>query len=266
MLDASATIGALAEQPARTALLVDFDGSLAPIVPHPDDARPLPDALLQLTRLARVLGRVAIVSGRPAEFLAAQVPIAGVAYAGLYGMEQLVDGERRIDPRVLPYLDAVAGALAELRQRIPVELVEPKAGVSVTVHWRPAPERAAEIQAVAADVAPRFGLAQLHTRMAVELRPPVHIDKGDATRALIDGFAVAAFGGDDTGDLPAFAALARAVDEGTLERAVRIGVNSPEAPPELRDSVDVLVDGPQALVALLARLADEIGEPGSGRA
>ena len=44
--------------------------------------------------------------------------------------------------------------------------------------------------------------------MAVELRPPVAIDKGDAVRALVEGFDVGAFAGDDTGDLPAFAALA----------------------------------------------------------
>ena len=44
--------------------------------------------------------------------------------------------------------------------------------------------------------------------MAIELRPPIDVDKGDAANALIAGFDVAAFVGDDTGDLPAFAELA----------------------------------------------------------
>ena len=130
--------------------------------------------------------------------------------------------------------------------------------MSVTLHWRPAPERADELVAVAAEVAARHNLTVLRTRMAVELRPPVAIDKGESTFALASGFATAAFAGDDTGDLPAFAALARAVSTGALERAVRIGVLSPEAPPELPDAVDVTVEGPQGLLALLTRVADEI--------
>src|SRR5262245_10440592 len=159
-------------------------------------------------------------------------------------MEHLRDGTRTIDPRVVPYLDAVGGAVADIRDRLPADLIEPKSGVSVTLHWRPAPERADDVLAVADEVARARGLTPLRTRMAVELRPPIAIDKGDATRELIKGFAVGAFAGDDTGDLPAFAALADAVSAGTLETAVRIGVNSPEAVPELARAVDVLVDGP----------------------
>ena len=66
---ADATVQALTEQPERTALLVDFDGSLAPIVERPEDARPLPAAITQLARLVPRLGRVGVVSGRPVEFL-----------------------------------------------------------------------------------------------------------------------------------------------------------------------------------------------------
>jgi trehalose 6-phosphate phosphatase len=258
VLDVDATIAALTRRPERTALLLDFDGSLSPIVERAEDARPLPEGIVQLARLAARLGRVGIVSGRPVEFLAAHVPIPGVTYAGLYGMEQLSGGSRSIDPRVVPYLDAVAAATSEARRRLPADLVESKAGVSVTLHWRPSPERAEEVVTVAEEIARRHGLARLRTRMAVEVRPPVAIDKGDATRALVDGFDVGAFAGDDTGDLPAFAALAAAVDDGAISQAVRIGVHSPEAPPELVASVDVLVDGPAGLAALLARVADEI--------
>jgi trehalose 6-phosphate phosphatase len=266
VLDVDATIAALAARPEHTALLTDFDGTLSAIVERAENARAVPGAVVALTRLVPRLGRVAIVSGRPAEFLAAQLPVPGITYTGLYGMERLHDGVRTIDPRVVPYLDAVADATDALFAALPADLVEPKSGVSVTVHWRPAPEREAEVVRAAAEIAPRFGLAQLHTRMAVELRPPVPIDKGEATRALVDGFAVAAFGGDDTGDLPAFAALAAAAANGPLKQAVRIGVHSAEAPPELAGAVDVLVDGPSAFVSLLARLADEIGEPRRGSA
>ena len=266
MLDVDATIAALTRDPARTALCVDFDGSLAPIVERAEDARALPGALAQLERLAPLLGRIAVISGRPVGYLVEHVPIPGVTYAGLYGMEHVNDGRRTLDPRVEPYLDQIATVTRALTARFGSELVEPKSGVSVTVHWRPAPPRAEEMSAVANELAAELGLGTLRTRMAIEVRPPVAIDKGDATRAAIAGFDVAAFAGDDTGDLPAFGALRTAVADATLRAAVCIGVHSPEAPPELVEAVDILVDGPEGLVALLARVADEIVEPGSGSA
>lgn len=258
MSDAGAIISTLTAAPDRTAFLVDFDGSLSPIVERAADARPLPEVPQLLADLARVLGRVGIVSGRPVDFLVEHVPAPGVVYTGLYGMEHVVDGRRSVDARVVPYVDAVAAAVEELRTAFPGDEIEPKSGVSVTVHWRPFPERAPLLRAFAADVAARYGLALLDTRMAVELRPPVAIDKGAAARALVEGYDVAAFAGDDTGDLPAFAALADAARAGELRGAVRIGVLSPEAPPELRDAVDHVVDGPAGLVALLRRVRDEI--------
>lgn len=258
MLDVDATVSALAEQPERTAVLVDFDGSLAPIVTRPEDARPLPGVVDVLARLATRLGRVAVVSGRPVGFLVERLPVPGALFVGLYGMEQVHNGERTVDPRVVEYLDATKAAVEELQARLPNELVEPKSGVSVTLHWRPAPERADELLAVAGEVAARNNLTLLRTRMAVEIRPPVAIDKGASTYELVAGFGTAAFAGDDTGDLPAFAALTRATATGALERAIRIGVTSSEAPPELRDAVDLTVDGPAGLLALLARVADEI--------
>jgi trehalose 6-phosphate phosphatase len=264
VIDVDATVAALSARPRRTAVLVDFDGSLAPFVPHADDARPLPGVVDVLGRLEARLGRVGIVSGRPLSYLMRHLPIPGLAYVGLYGMEWSIGGEYTVDPRVRPYLGAVAAATSELEARLPADLVEPKAGISVTLHWRPAPDRADEIVALAHDVGTRHGLASLRTRYAIELRPPIDVDKSDPTRALVDGFDVAAFAGDDYGDLPAFAELGRLRDDGRLEHAIRVGVTSDEAPPELPDAVDLVVEGPPGLLALLVRVADEIGEPVGG--
>jgi len=154
----------------------------------------------------------------------------------------------------------VSDAVIELHERFGA-LVEPKAGVSVTVHWRPEPGRAPEIVAVTDAVASRLGLEILRTRMAVELRPPISVNKADAVRNLIEGFATGAFAGDDTGDLPAFAELRHARRDGRLRRSVAIGVLSPEAPEELVGAVDTVVDGPSGLVGLLARVANEVGKP-----
>lgn len=260
MLDADATVAALSEQPDQTAMMVDFDGSLAAIVENAEEARPLPAARAVLEVVAARFGRVAVVSGRPVSFLADQLPVPRLELVGLYGMERQIDGAREVDARVAPYRAAVSEAVVELHQRFGA-LVEPKADVSVTVHWRREPGRAPEIVAVTDAVASRLGLEILPTRMAVEVRPPIPVNKASAVRELIAGFATAAFAGDDTGDLPAFAELRQARRDGRLRCSVAIGVLSPEAPEELEGAVDVVVDGPTGLIDLLARVADEVGKP-----
>jgi trehalose 6-phosphate phosphatase len=258
MLDVDAMIDALAERPGETAILVDFDGSLSPIVDLPDDAVALPAAIRALGRLVGPMGRVGIVSGRPIEFLARQVDVPGLVFAGLYGMELFVDGERRVDPRVVPYAPAIASAADDADARLPGVLVERKSGLSVTLHWRTVPDRAADAIAVAGDLARRYGLAELPTRRAIELRPPVAIDKGTAIDALIEGYAVGAFAGDDTGDIAGFNALGQAAADGRITRAVRIGVKSAEMPATLPGAVDGLVEGPAGLTELLAAVAERV--------
>jgi trehalose 6-phosphate phosphatase len=255
VLDADATISLLAARPQDTAVLVDFDGSLSPIVDRPEDAVALPAAVAVVTELVEVMGRVAVVSGRPVEFLAGHLPVRGLALVGQYGVESLINGTRVLDPRVVPYRAAMEEVAELAEARLPGVLVERKAGVSVTLHWRTTPEREEAARAVASDLADRFGLeAPQRGRMAVELRPPVAVDKGTAVDGLLPGYRVGAFAGDDLGDVPAFLALDRAVVDSRLDAAVKIGVTSPEAPPELGDVVDTIVDGPLGLVALLEAL------------
>jgi trehalose 6-phosphate phosphatase len=136
--------------------------------------------------------------------------------------------------------------------------VERKGRVAVTVHWRTHPERAGEALVWAEEHAPEFGLeAPLRGRMALEFRPPVPVDKGTTAAELARGSTVAAFAGDDAGDVPAFAALGDLVRGGALRYAVSIGVASDEGPPAVRDA-DVVVEGPTGLAVLLDQLADEI--------
>jgi len=246
------------DDPRRAALFVDFDGSLAPIVLDPSTAQPLPAARAALARLVGVLGTVAVVSGRPAAFLRDALGIEGLEYVGTYGLERIVDGEVVLDERVRPFVAAVAQAADEAEAALPGLLVERKGEVAVTVHWRDHPDRGVEAGHWAAEAAPRLGLeAPLRGRMAVELRPPVPVDKGTTVAGLARGLAAAAFAGDDAGDLPAFAALHALVAEGTLAHGVSIGVRSDESPAEVH-AADVVVDGPVGLAALLDALADAI--------
>jgi trehalose 6-phosphate phosphatase len=249
----------LAAQPDGAAVLVDFDGSISEIVDDPGAARVLPAARAALATLAGRVALVGVVSGRPVEVLARTIDLPQVTLVGQYGLERLVGGRVVVDPRAEPYLPAVEAAAADAERELPGLLVERKAGIAITVHWRTAPDRDAEAIAAVNRIASRHGLTVYATRMARELRPPVAVDKGSAVETLLDDVAAACFAGDDRGDLPAFAALERAVAEGRLDHAVRIGVGSKESPPELLAHADVVVDGPAGLVPLLEGLADAIG-------
>jgi trehalose 6-phosphate phosphatase len=248
--------------PEGSVLLLDFDGSIAPIVDDPATAVPFPATVDVLADLVPLLGRVAIVSGRAVEFLAAALPVAGLELAGLYGLERQVDGVTSVDPLAADWVGPVGAAATAAEAALPGLLVERKGDLCVTIHYRTAPSRADDVRAVAADLAERYGIdAPQRGRMAVELRPPVAIDKGTVTRELLAGARVGAFAGDDVGDLPAFATLRALADDGTLAHAITIGVASSEAPPEVL-AADVVVAGPSALADLLRGLVDAISARG----
>jgi trehalose 6-phosphate phosphatase len=256
----------LASDAADAAFVTDFDGTLAPIVNDPAGARPLPAALDALATLAERLGLVAVVSGRPVDFLRAHVPFDRVVLVGQYGMERLVDGEVVVDARVVPYLDAVAAARAEAEATWPDLFVEHKGDIAFTIHWRTAPGLAPHSDALA-DLAARHGLDTQPGRMACELRPPVPLDKGTAVEALLadsSGIRAVAFAGDDRGDLPVFDLfdeLSIPPDEAVDDPSVwctRIAVRSSEAPAELIARADIVVDGPPGLAELLTDLVSAL--------
>ena len=267
MIDADATVAALTEQPERTALLVDFDGSLAPIVERADDARPLPDARRPCSPASRAgsAGSRSSAVGRSASW-PEHLPVDGLVLVGLYGMEQSVDGAYTVDPRVRPYLDAVAAATAELEARLPGRARRTEVG-----HQRHAAlaagARTGRARSSRSRARSRRGTASpsSRTRMAIELRPPIDVDKARRDpRARRRVSTVAAFAGDDSGDLPAFAALAArgrrrpAAPGGAHRRALDRGAARARGRgrPGRRRA--------RGLVALLARVADEIGEPVGG--
>jgi trehalose 6-phosphate phosphatase len=237
-------------------VVVDFDGTLAPIVDDPAAARPLPAARDVLGRLAARFGRVAVVSGRPAAFLHQMLPAVGLVLVGQYGLERWEDDRAVPDPRAVAFAEAVAEAAAAAEAAQPELVVERKGTIAVTLHWRVAPGLEDQALALGRHLAARYGLVLQPGRLALELRPPLPVDKGTATEQLADGFHAALMAGDDQGDVAAFAALDRLVARGRLGHRLRVGVRSPEAPPNLLEAADYQVDGPAGLAALLTRLAD----------
>lgn len=246
---------ALVDDPTRAAVLTDFDGTLSPIVDDPSAARPLPGVVEVLERLHRRFGLVGVVSGRPVSYLRDRLG-DGLWLSGLYGLEQVVDGERVASDAALewrPLVDEVAAlALVELGQEELGPLVEHK-GLSLTLHFRTVPDRAPEIREWADRQAARSGLVVRSAKASLELHPPVEADKGTVIESVAGGFGAVCFLGDDVGDLPAFDALDRLAADGV--HAVRVGVRTAEAPSAILDRADVVVDGPEGALALLAALA-----------
>ena len=250
---AGALLAPLRAAPGRSGVICDFDGTLAPIVDDPAVARPRPGAVELLHRLADRYATVAVVSGRPVAFLAQHLGLAAggrLKAVGLYGLEPW-GGEAPGDvgTRWRPVVAEVAAAAEAAAP--PGVLVERK-GLTVTVHYRTAPEAEAWAGRFAAEQAARTGLVVHPARRSEELRPPVAVDKGTAVAGLVAGLGAACFLGDDQGDLPAFEALDALAATGAS--VVKVAVASGEAPRALLAAADVVVDGPEGVVELLASL------------
>jgi trehalose 6-phosphate phosphatase len=252
-------IEALAAQPAAGALVLDFDGVLAPIVEDPETSAMPELAAASLACLAPSLGTVAVLSGRPASFLTGRVQVPGIRLLGSYGMEEVKDGNGQLSPAAAGWLAAIGSAreeLADLLGTLPGVRIEAKP-VSVAVHWRQAPDReaaAARVGRATAQVAAATGLRLEPGKLVFELRPPIDVDKGSAVAALIREArpAVTVYAGDDLGDLPALGVVR---DAGGYCLAVDHGA---ETDPRLLAAADEVLVGTDGFAEWLAELARAI--------
>lgn len=263
----SESLAPLRAHPESSAILLDIDGTLAPIVENASDAH-VPQGTRQLiTAVANRYGLVACVSGRRASEARAMVGVGTISYLGSHGVELLRAGwtEAVLDPGVEDWVrrirdfgrEADSADTRKLRVRL-----EDKAAI-VAFHWRGAPDEDAARAAVDA-IAVRAEAAGLRThwgRKVLEVRPPVKMDKGAGIRRFLEdagtGIESALYVGDDSTDLDAFRALAELVEEGRLARAVRVGVGSDEGPSAIAGDADVVVDGTDGVSSLLSLLAHD---------
>jgi trehalose 6-phosphate phosphatase len=242
----------LVADPTGAGLFTDFDGTLAPIVDEPEQAVPLAGTVEVLGTLATRLGRVGVISGRPVTFLDTWFTGSTVALSGLYGLQSVVDGERRDDERAGAWSQVVDDVVAAAAASGPPGMKVEHKGLSVTLHYREHPDAADPVRAWAERQAARSGLEVRRARMSIELHPPLGLDKGRVLTDLAGSLHGVCFLGDDVGDLPAFAALDRMRAEGRT--VAKVVVRSPELAPEVEDAADVIVDGPEGALSLLRGL------------
>jgi trehalose 6-phosphate phosphatase len=230
-------------EPEQAAVLLDVDGTLAPIVARPEDSAVPDETRAEIERLTRRYGLVACISGRPSADVRRLVGVEGIEYVGVHGLE--ADPEAR---RFAPQLEAFAERIAW------PWTVENKGGVTLSFHYRQAEDEqeAARRTAEVARAAEEAGLRPHQGRKVLEVRPPVQADKGTAVGRLLDGrpLSRALYAGDDTTDLDAF----RGLDEAGLDVALKVAVASPEMNPQLLTEADLVVDGPGELLSLLRTL------------
>jgi trehalose 6-phosphate phosphatase len=253
----------LRDNPARSAVLTDIDGTLAPIVERPEQASVPEEARALLTELSRGYAVVGCISGRRASEARELVGVDGIAYAGNHGLELLLPGED--SPRLDASLEGRADAAAVYLEGVDGDLLgdaglrrEDKGPIQA-LHWRGADdERAAEARAqeVAAG-AGKAGLESRWGRKVLELRPAGGGGKEAAVGALIGTGEIdaAIYAGDDRTDIDAFRRLKELCDEGRLRTCLRVGVTSDEAPVELAEAADLSVEGPAGWLAVLRSLA-----------
>lgn len=247
-----ALVEMLRSDPADTALLLDFDGTLAPIVDDPAAARAVDGVVEVLDALADRYATVAVVSGRPCEFLAAHLG-PGVDLSGLYGVETRIGGDRREHPDADRWRDVIERVVQadDLPPAPPSADLEPK-GVSLTVHFRRTPTAGPAILDWADRVAAATGLESRPAKASVELHPPIPTDKGTSVLDLAGDRGTVAYCGDDVGDLPAFAALDRLAAAGRA--TAKVAVASTDVPDAVRDAADLVLPDPEALRDVLRRL------------
>ncbi len=239
--------------------VLDYDGTLTPIVASPRAARLAPSVRATLARLAaNEHVRLAILSGRALRDVRARVGLDDVVYGGCHGLEIQGAGLRFRHPGAHGARVAAARRqLAAGAARIPGAIVEWK-GLAVSLHYRRVlPSRRAEARALVARVARSMPDLRVITGHAVvDFVPRVRWSKGEAARWIIRrvrpslgcGAPVLVYAGDDTTDETAFAALRR---RGVT---VRVGAGASRAGYRVRGvrEIHALLRG---LVRALARRA-----------
>lgn len=251
--------------PSASAIFLDLDGTLAPIMPRPKDVA-IPTGISRTIRsLAHAYLAVTVVSGRPATGARRIVGNAELAYIGNHGFETMLPGHAVVVcEEAKEYIPKIRELVEFCRKD--QEMVE--AGIwledktaTMSFHFRQAPDPEHSAAFIRDRFFPRIeklGLAISEGRKVIEVRPPMQINKGVAVGHLLDrlGCRQAIYIGDDTTDIDAFKEL-RKRKRRKEHVMISVGVISSEMPAELPKYSDLLLDRISGVEVALQILAGE---------
>jgi alpha,alpha-trehalase len=201
----------------QLAISLDYDGTLTPIVSHPEKAL-LSDSMRQIVQTLAGLSSVAILSGRDLNDLRQRVNLDTIVYGGSHGFD--VAGPRGLRKQVatefLPKLDIVEEELGKQLAGIPGAQMERKR-FSIATHYRNVDEsEVPRVEQAVREVAARHKeLRTINGKKVYELLPDVDWDKGKAVLWLLETLGLdrkkvrPIYVGDDYTDEDAFRALQR---------------------------------------------------------
>ena len=241
----------------RLALLLDYDGTLTPIVERPADAR-IPDRIRgALADLAALL-TVGIISGRDLDDVRAMVGVDGLWYAGSHGFDVVspTGARRQFDEgtAALPALEQADAALRQLVAELAGVAVERKR-FAIAVHFRAADPsvepRLEELVRHEADAHPELRMAG--GKKIFELRPAADWDKGKALE-----WVLSAATDDDASVLPIYIGDDE-TDEDALLVVRRTGVGIVVGDEERPTAAHYRLDDPSQVGDFLDRLLDLVG-------
>lgn len=245
-------VGALRELARRKRLLIalDFDGTLAPEVDDPEQARVLPEARAAVLRLLAMPNtRVALISGRALRSLevVAQLPDE-VLLVGSHGIEIRLDTPEiqvALDTAELEQVDVLSKVLKKVADSIDQVWLEPKPA-GFALHTRLATEadsRMAHLVALSEATAEISDLTVRNGKNVLEFSVR-STTKGEALQHLREYTHADSvfYAGDDVTDEDAFAALG----------ADDVGLKSGSGP----TLANFRVPGPQQIARAIALLAD----------
>lgn len=228
--------------PSELILITDFDGTLAEIVPDPAAAHACPAALEVLQELVTMLADVIVLSSRAPDQLAALVPISGVRLIGDSGLALPRHSQREA-------LDRFNAEARRVLDHIPGTWLEAKPA-STAVHFRNAEIGGQEMLSLLQPQLEGTRLSAAVGRKVVEVHAP-RVGKGSALAALLPGEdpgGVVCFG-DDENDRSMFEYVS-----GLEVPHLVVGVWSPEAPRDVFERCDMVVQGPGGAIEVLREI------------
>jgi len=248
-------------------LITDVDGTISPTAPTPPQAEVSPLCRQYLSILSEKLALVAAISGRPAVEAKNMLRIDKMVYIGNHGLERWTEGHTELVDEAKEYPKVIKAAVKELSRFLAIDgiSIEDK-GATATIHYRlcPEPELAKEkIHAALKSLAQARHLRIMEGKMAINLLPPVSLNKGTTVLDLIRDYRLrgAIYLGDEYTDIDAFRAIHNVPGDSAFQ-GFAIGVTSPEMPEGLVSEADFSLNGVADVERFLQWLSRNVPESG----